>query len=75
MEILPLNITNETLTFMTPPSPLPGTSAFSVSLNGQQYSTQKAVSDLAKEIVFDYYEPPYTSYYYPLTGPTNGNNF
>jgi hypothetical protein len=74
IEIVPLKITNESVVFITPPSPLPGTAGFSISLNGQQYSKQKAVSDLSKEIVFDYYEPPYVSSWYPVSGPSNGNN-
>jgi len=75
IELKPLNITNETMTFKTPKSPLPGTAAFSVALNGQQFSKQKAVSDLPKELVYDFYEPPYTSFYYPARGPSNGANF
>jgi hypothetical protein len=35
IEIKPQNITNETMTFKAPKSPLPGTAAFSVSLNSQ----------------------------------------
>lgn len=75
IELKPLNITNETLTFITPKTPLPGTAAVSFSLNGQQYTKQEAVSDLPKEHTFDFYEPPYTSFYYPARGPSNGANF
>ena len=35
IELKPLNVTNETMTFRAPKSPLPGTAAFSVALNGQ----------------------------------------
>jgi hypothetical protein len=75
IELRPLNITNETMTFRAPKSPLPGTATFSVSLNGQQYSKQPAVSDLPKEHTYDFYDPPYTSQYYPPNGPSNGANF
>jgi len=75
IEITPMNITNETLTFKTPHSPFPGTAAVSFTLNGQQYSKQPAVSDLPKELTFDYYEAPYTTFYYPTKGPSNGANF
>jgi hypothetical protein len=75
IELRPLNITNETMTFKAPNSPLPGTGAFSVSLNGQQYSKQPAVSDLPKEHTYDFYDPPYTSQFYPPNGPSNGANF
>jgi hypothetical protein len=62
------------MTFIAPKSPLPGTAAFSVALNGQQFSKQAAASDLQKELVYDFYEPPYTSMYYPAKGPSNGAN-
>jgi hypothetical protein len=75
VEFKPTNITNETMTFIAPRSPLPGTTTFSVSLNGQQFTMQKVASDLPKELTYDYYEPPYTSFYYPARGPTNGANF
>lgn len=35
IELRPTKVTNETLEFKSPKSPLPGTAAFSVSLNGQ----------------------------------------
>lgn len=73
-EFRPIKVTNESLVFKAPKSPLPGTSAFSVSLNGQQFSKQTAASNLAIELVYDYYEPPYTSYYYPAEGPSTGAN-
>jgi hypothetical protein len=38
IELKPTNVTNETMTFIAPKSPLPGTAAFSVALNGQQFS-------------------------------------
>jgi hypothetical protein len=75
IELTPLNITNETLTFKTPHSPFPGTAAVSFTLNGQQYTKQPAISDLPKELTFDYYEAPYTTFYYPSKGPSNGANF
>lgn len=75
IEFRPTKITNETLVFKAPKSPLPGTAQFSVSLNGQQFSKSPAVSDLAKEFVYDYYDAPYTSFYYPARGPSNGANF
>jgi hypothetical protein len=34
IEFKPLNITAETMTFITPKTPLPGTAAFSVAMNG-----------------------------------------
>lgn len=70
--VKPLTITNETLTFRTPKSAIPGTVAVSVSLNGQQHTKQPAVSDLPKETTFDFYSPPYTSFYRPARGPNNG---
>lgn len=30
---------------------------------------------MAKELVYDFYEPPYTTNYYPINGPTTGSNF
>lgn len=75
IEITPMNITNETLIFKAPHSPYPGTAAVSFTLNGQQYTKQPAISDLPKELTFDFYEPPYTTYYYPTRGPSNGANF
>lgn len=63
------------MVFKTPKTPLPGTAVFSVAMNGQQFTSQKAVSDLEKELTYDFYEIPYTSYYYPPRGPTNGANF
>lgn len=75
IELKPKNVSNETMTFIAPKSPLPGTAAFSVSLNGQQFTQQPAVSDLPKEHTYDFYEPPYTSFYYPARGPANGANF
>jgi hypothetical protein len=30
---------------------------------------------LPKEFTFDFYEIPYTSFYYPARGPSNGANF
>lgn len=75
IELTPLNVTNETMTFKAPKSPLPGTAQFSVALNGQQFSKSPAVSDLPKEFTYDFYEPPYTTFYYPARGPTNGANF
>jgi hypothetical protein len=75
IELRPMSVTNESMIFKAPKSPLPGTAAFSVSLNGQQFSKQPAVADLPKEFVYDFYEPPYTSFYYPARGPSNGANF
>jgi len=72
LEVKPLNRTNETLTFRAPVSPIPGTTSISVSLNGQQFTKQPAVSDLPKEMTYDFYSPPYTSYFYPSRGPNNG---
>jgi hypothetical protein len=72
LEVAPLSLSASSLTFRAPVSPLPGTVAVAVSLNGQQFSKQPAVSDLAKEKTYDYYAPPYTSLYYPARGPTNG---
>jgi hypothetical protein len=63
------------MTFYAPKTPMPGTAAFSVSLNGQQFSQQKVASDLDKELTYDYYAVPYTSYFYPTRGPSNGANF
>lgn len=34
IEFRPLTVTNESLTFKAPRSPLPGTAAFSIALNG-----------------------------------------
>lgn len=75
IEIKPLNITETTLTFRTPPAKFPGTSAVSFTLNGQQFTKQPVASDLDKELTFDYYEAPYTTYYYPNSGPSNGANY
>lgn len=75
IELKPEQVTNESMVFKAPKSPLPGTAAFSVSLNGQQFSKQPAASDLPKEFTYDFYEIPYTSYYYPGRGPSNGANF
>jgi len=72
LEVFPLNMTNKTMTFRAPATPLAGTAAVSVSLNGQQFTKQPAVSDFSKEKTYDYYAPPYTSLYYPARGPTNG---
>jgi len=74
VELTPSKVTNETLEFITPKSPLPGTSTVTISLNGQQFSKLNAVSDLPKELTYDFYEPPYTSFYYPSRGPSNGAN-
>lgn len=75
IELKPSNVTNETLIFKTPHSPLPGTSTFSVAMNGQQFTKQQVASDLEKELIFDFYDIPYTSFYYPNRGPSNGANF
>jgi hypothetical protein len=75
IEIKPHHVTNETLVFKTPKSPLPGTATFSVALNGQQFTKQQVASDLEKELTYDFYEIPYTSFYYPNRGPSNGANF
>jgi hypothetical protein len=75
IELKPKHVTNETLVFVSPKSPLPGTATFSVALNGQQFTKQQVASDLEKELTYDFYEIPYTSYYYPSRGPTNGANF
>jgi hypothetical protein len=71
----PTKVTNETLVFVTPKTPFPGTSTVSVALNGQQFTKQKAANDLEKELTYDFYEIPYTTYFYPNSGPSNGANF
>jgi hypothetical protein len=75
IEFKPKNISSDHMVFIAPKSPLPGTATFSVALNGQQYTKQPVASDLEKELTFDFYEIPYTSYFYPPMGPTNGANF
>jgi hypothetical protein len=74
VEFKPDKITNESMTFIAPRSNFPGTATVSVSLNGQQFTQQPAVSDLPKEHTYDYYDPPYTSNFYPSRGPTSGGN-
>lgn len=74
-EFRPTKVTAEGMIFKTPKMALPGTTTFSVSLNGQQFSKQPVASDLAKEFTFDYYDIPYTTFYYPARGPSNGANY
>jgi hypothetical protein len=72
LEVHPASVTNTTMQFRSPRSPIPGTTTVAVSHNSQQFTKQPAVSDPAKERTFDYYMPPYTSLYYPDSGPANG---
>lgn len=72
LETYPLSISNTSLVFRSPRSPIPGTTTVSVSHNSQQFTKQPAYSEPAKERTFDYYMPPYTSLYYPDSGPANG---
>lgn len=75
IEFKPDKITENGMNFTAPKSAYPGTSVFAVSLNGQQFTKQPAVSDMEKEFTYDYYDPPYTTNYYPGKGPTNGANY
>jgi hypothetical protein len=43
-----------------------------VSLNGQQFTKAKAVHDPKDSVVYDYYDEPYGSIFYPRMGPNNG---
>jgi hypothetical protein len=38
IELKPMSVSNDSMVFKAPHSPLPGTAAFSVSMNGQQFS-------------------------------------
>jgi hypothetical protein len=60
------------MTFHAPEADVENTAAVAISLNGQQFTRQEQVHNYSKEITYDYYDVPYTSYYFPRTGPTNG---
>lgn len=64
--------TNTTLTFNAPFAMQAGTTVISVSLNGQQFTSQSQVHAPSKSVTFDYYKEPYISLHYPSRGPTNG---
>jgi hypothetical protein len=72
LEVEPLTVSKDNLTFRAPTALNPATTVVSVSLNGQQFTSQPAVHAPAKELTYDYYPDPYTAIYYPAKGPTNG---
>ena len=64
--------TNTTLTFTAPNAMQAGTTVISVSLNGQQFTSQSQVHAPSKSVTFDYYKEPYVSLHTPSRGPNNG---
>lgn len=72
INVEPISFTNNTITFKAPEANVENTAPISVSLNGQQFTQQPHVHDFSREVVYDYYDVPYTSFYMPRRGPTNG---
>jgi hypothetical protein len=72
LQVVPEAHTNDTMTFVAPAVGVANTAAVSVSLNGQQFTTQPAVHDPSKAVTYDYYQVPYASLHSPRRGPTNG---
>lgn len=72
INVEPVSFTNSTITFKAPEANVENTVPISVSLNGQQFTQQSHVHDFKQEVVYDYYDVPYTSFYMPRRGPTNG---
>lgn len=55
LEVEPVSFTSESMTIKTPAVELPSTTVLSVSLNGQQFTSQQEVHSPKKSVTFDYY--------------------